>query len=166
MTKRMPILIGMCWVTAVSLLSAEDLLRDAGFRSVGETNSVWRVAIDKGGHVEPDKAANGTNAALRVKAAALTQPVTLPAGLFELTVQGRGKGELLLKVSDGGERSQLLGKELGTYGYLFETAAGERAVTLRVAVDGTLTDAALRQATEEQKAAWALEKRSMEQFGF
>ncbi|MDD5708212.1 MAG: hypothetical protein PHR35_20015, partial [Kiritimatiellae bacterium] len=166
MTKRMPILVALCWVMATSLLSAEGLLRDAGFHSIGETNSAWQVAVAKGGGVEPDKGADGTNVTLRVKAAALTQPVTLPAGLFELTVQARGKGELLLKVSDAGERAQTLGKDLGTYGYLFETAAGERAVTLHVAVEGNLTEAALRPATEEQKTAWAREKESMEQFGF
>ena len=166
MNRRILILAGLCCLATASLLFAEGLLRDSDFSIAGCPDSSWQLAVDKGGQAEPATAADGKTPALHVKAAALTQQVTLPEGLFELTVEARGQGELLLSVSGAGERSQMLGKDWGTYGYLFQTEAGERTVTIRVAVDGTLTSAAIRPATDEQKAGWALQQKSIEQFGF
>lgn len=153
------------WASPVAADGSNRLI-DANFATTNGDGAAWAIITGKGGSGEPAMAGDGKSPALQLKNATAAQAVTLPAGLFELTVQARGQGELLLSVSGAGERSQLLGKDWGTYGYLFETDAGERAVTLRVTVDGTLAAAAIRPATEEQKTAWTLEKKSLEQFGF
>ncbi len=68
------------------------------------------------GTAGPAKAADGKTPAARLKAVAMTQQVTLDGGLYELTVDARGQGELLLGISTVGERAQMLAKDWGTYG--------------------------------------------------
>jgi hypothetical protein len=94
------------------------------------------------------------------------QTVTLPDGLFELTVEARGQGQLLLRATGLGERTQSLSPEGGTYGYLFEATAGETKIVVGVTGAATVTGAALLPATVEQEAAWRKQKQSLEQLGW
>jgi hypothetical protein len=121
--------------------------------------------VKEGGVVEA-AAGPGEAKALHLKAAAVTQLVELAAGLYEITVQARGQGELALKVTDAGARYQNLTKDWGAYGYLFETAGGMVTLTVGVSGDGTVTAASLLAATDEQKAAWTKAQESLRQFGF
>ena len=81
--------------------------------------------------------------------------MTLGVGLYELTVEARGQGELLLGISDAGERSQMLADKWGTYGYLFEAASGTKTVTIRAVREGTVTAAAIRPATDRAEGRLA-----------
>lgn len=151
--------------TAVLACGSENVLRDANFGDIGRAGSAWQVVADKEGKAEPAKSADGKTSAAGLKAAAMVQKVTLGEGLFELTVDARGQGELVLGISDAGERSQMLGKEWGTYGYLFQAGGGTKTVTIRAALDGTVTAAAIHPATDQQKAAWQKAQDIYRQFG-
>jgi hypothetical protein len=151
--------------TAASACGAENMLRDANFGRLGRADSAWQVAAQEKGKAEPARAADGKTPAVRLKAAATVEQVTLGGGLYELTVDARGHGELLLGVSDAGERSQVLGEKWGTYGYLFEAGSGTKTVTIRAVREGTVTAAAIRLATAGQKAAWQKAADVYRQFG-
>lgn len=152
-------------VTAQALAS-ENLLQDPDFSNVGPTGDTWQVVANEGGKTDPAGAIAGQASSLHIKAATLTQQVTLPEGLFELTVEASGKGDLILGVEGDSDRMQTLGKIPGLYGYLFHVDAGAHAVTIHIPMEGTVTNAAIQPATEEQKTAWANEQKSMAQFGF
>ena len=163
----------ICAVLAVGLIGlvpgvkAENLLKDPGFAAVGQPGAAWQTVLaDKASAAEPIKATDGSVAGLRLKNAQATQTVTLPEGLFELTVTAKGQSELLLKVAGAGERTQALNKDDGVFGYLFQAVPGATAVSVGVSVDGTLTKAELQPATDAQKTAWTKEQESIRQFGF
>ncbi|HEY3416444.1 MAG TPA: hypothetical protein VGM23_06125, partial [Armatimonadota bacterium] len=147
--------------------SAANLLRDGQFATMKADGGAWTVVLQPktGALAEPAKAADGA-AALRLKAAAITQPATLTAGLYELTVQAKGQGELTLAAEGSGERVQMLGKEWGTYGYLFEAKAGAVTVKISAAGDGIISAPALQPATPEQQTAWAKQQDGLVQYGF
>ena len=152
-----------CCLIATPLLAA-DLIQDPNLSTVGKPGSSWQVTADKDGKVEPTVAADGKAPALHLAAAQINQTVPLPAGDYELTVQAHGSGELLLVAN--GERSQMLGKDWGTYGYLFHSAGGGINVSIGVAVDGTIASATILPATVAQEAALTAEATERARIGF
>ncbi|MHB9026456.1 MAG: hypothetical protein ACYC7E_20150 [Armatimonadota bacterium] len=149
--------------------AAENLLRDGALAEYGQANNAWVLVTDARAKVQPvveaAKGPNGTGA-LRLRAAVISQQLTLPAGLYELTVQARGQGELMLAAEGIGERAQLLGNDWGTYGYLFEAKAGTASMRIGISVDGVISAATLQPATAEQQAAWATQQDGLVQYGF
>ena len=166
--RTINVFLAACCFLAASAAWAcgsENMLRDANFDRLGRAGSAWQVVAQENSKAEPAKAADGKTPAARLKAAAMTQQVTLGGGLYELTVDARGQGELLLGISEVGERAQMLAKDWGTYGYLFEAASGTKTVTIRAVREGTVTAAAIRPATAAQKAAWQKAAEIYRQFG-
>ena len=162
------VLLALCFFVCAAALAcaSENLLREANFDKLQSPGSAWEAIVDKAGKAEPAKAADGKTSAVCVKAAAITQQVALPEGLFELTVRARGQGELLLRVSGAGERSQMLSKDWGTYGYLFQANAGVHTARIRVLQDGIVTNAAIRPTTDARRNAWQKAEEVFRQFGF
>lgn len=150
---------------AATVVSAQNLLRSPDFSGLGPNEAVWSVSVQEGGVAEAADGPDGQQA-VRLKAAAVTQSVQLAPGLYELTVQATGQGELTLRAADAGARYQTLGKEWATYGYLFETAGGVVALSVEVAGEGLVTAASLLPATEEQRTAWARAQESLAQVGW
>ena len=166
--RTINVFLAACCFLAASAAWAcgsENMLRDANFDRLGRAGSAWQVVAQENSKAEPAKAADGKTPAARLKAAAMTQQVTLGGGLYELTVDARGQGELLMGISEVGERAQMLAKDWGTYGYLFEAASGTKTVTIRAVREGTVTAAAIRPATAAQKAAWQKAAEIYRQFG-
>ena len=146
MSKRFFAVASLLAFLNTGVQASENLLREADFGKVGRPGSAWQVAADKSGVVESTKAADGKTPALHLKAAAVTQQATFGEGLFELTVEACGQGELVLSISGAGERSQMLGKNWGTHGYLFQAGSGTKTVAIRAVLDGAVTVAAIRPA--------------------
>ncbi len=149
----------------VSSAAAQNLLNSPDFSSLGPNEAAWTPQVREGGVAEAALGPEGAKA-LHLKNAAVSQAVQLAAGLYEITVQAKGQGELALKASDAGARYQSLGKDWATFGYLFETVGGMVTLTVDVSGDGTVTTASLLPATGEQKAAWAKAQESLAQVGW
>lgn len=150
--------------TAAEVPAEEPLLVDRGFQTLADRSSPWRLEPDAAGELARVDGFEGP--VLHLRDGAVSQVVTLEAGLYEVAAIGRGSGELSLVVSDIGERTQPLGGDRGTYGYLFECPAGRFTVTARVRGEAWLRACAMRPATPDQQAAWRRAQQSMVQFGF
>lgn len=150
---------------ALGAASAQNLLKSPDFASLGANEAAWAPQVKDGSVAEAAAGPEGQKA-LHLKAASVDQVVNLPAGIYEITAQAKGQGELAFKAQNAGARYQNLGKDWATYGYLFETAGGMTTLTVGVADDGFVAAASLLPATDEQKTAWAKAQESLAQFGW
>jgi len=156
--------------------SAENLLKDPFFSIYGQPGGPWTPAVlalkgepglvktAPGREGKPGVQLKSTDGSY--KPAAIQQHLTLPTGLYELTVWAKGSGDLLLQVPGNDERTQPLHTTWGLYGFLFDWPGGDASPLLGVFGDGVVSVPALLPATNEQKDAWAKQQESLRQFGF